>query len=235
MLIILNFSGLCFGFSGEVVNISDGDTITVLSDNNKLLTIRLYGIDSPEKAQAFGQKARKFTKKMVSEKIVLIEKVDKDRYGRTVGIVKINGTILNEELIKKGFAWQYEKYCKRPECNIWKTYEIEAKTKKIGLWVDKSPIPPWDFRRNKIKKKQQREQQRQQNKPTLSNKEIKKLIIKTSIASYPGNCPCPYNAASNGSRCGRRSAWSRGGGYSIICYENEVTDQMINDWRIKNR
>lgn len=67
-------------------------------------------------------------------------------------------------------------------------------------------------------------------KPT-SNAQIKKQIIQESINSYPGNCPCPYNRASNGSKCGKRSAWSKQGGYAPICYENEVTASMINDFK----
>lgn len=65
----------------------------------------------------------------------------------------------------------------------------------------------------------------------LSDSQVKKTIIKESIASYPGNCPCPYNTASNGSRCGRRSAYSRPGGYSPICYDSDVTKDMIKEWR----
>lgn len=65
----------------------------------------------------------------------------------------------------------------------------------------------------------------------LSESQIKKLIIQESIDSYPGNCPCPYNVASNGSSCGRRSAYSRAGGYSPICYDTDVTKEMIKEWR----
>lgn len=217
---------LCFGFNAKVVNISDGDTVTVLTDANIQVKIRLYGIDTPEKGQAFGQKAKEFTAKSVSGKIVTIDEIDRDRYGRTVGIISANGTILNEELLKNGLAWQYERYCNRPECLHWKQYEIQAKKTKIGLWSENSPTPPWDFRKNK------RENKRAEQKTSgLSGDEIKKRIIQASIASYPGNCPCPYNAARNGSRCGGRSAWSRTGGYSPICYEHEVTQEMIINWR----
>lgn len=66
---------------------------------------------------------------------------------------------------------------------------------------------------------------------SISDAEIKKRIIAESIASYPGRCPCPYNLARNGSRCGRRSAWSRQGGYAPICYEDEITRKMIQKWR----
>jgi len=67
-----------------------------------------------------------------------------------------------------------------------------------------------------------------------TDEEIKQLIIQESIASYPGNCPCPYNRAANGSKCGKRSAWSRAGGYAPICYPEEVTPNMIDDWRHRN-
>lgn len=61
--------------------------------------------------------------------------------------------------------------------------------------------------------------------------EIKQQIIRQSIARYSGNCPCPYNSASNGSRCGKRSAYSRPGGASPTCYQGDVTASMIDQWR----
>ncbi|WP_425452617.1 hypothetical protein [Edaphovirga cremea] len=69
---------------------------------------------------------------------------------------------------------------------------------------------------------------------TMSDEQVKQQIIKESISAYPGNCPCPFNSARNGSRCGKRSAWSREGGYAPICYADEISDQMIADWR-RNR
>jgi hypothetical protein len=64
-----------------------------------------------------------------------------------------------------------------------------------------------------------------------TNSEIKKELIRQSIASYSGSCPCPYNAARNGSRCGGRSAYSRPGGYSPLCYPSDVTDDMIMKYK----
>ncbi|RJL53903.1 hypothetical protein [Pectobacterium carotovorum] len=66
----------------------------------------------------------------------------------------------------------------------------------------------------------------------ISDEQIKEQIIQKSISSYSGHCP--YNSARNGSKCGKRSAWSRAGGYSPICYKDEVTRKMIDDWRMKN-
>ncbi len=65
----------------------------------------------------------------------------------------------------------------------------------------------------------------------VNDEQIQQQIINNSIASYPGHCPCPYNQASNGSRCGKRSAWSRPGGYMPICYKTDVTKEMIKQWR----
>lgn len=64
--------------------------------------------------------------------------------------------------------------------------------------------------------------------------QIKQKIIQQSIESYPGNCPCPYNTERNGSRCGKRSAYNRAGGYAPICFAEDVTDQMLKNDRTRN-
>lgn len=64
-----------------------------------------------------------------------------------------------------------------------------------------------------------------------SDDEIKRAIIQQSIAAYPGNCPCPYNLARNGSRCGARSAYSKPGGYAPLCYPDDVTPDMLDRYR----
>ncbi|MGN9711914.1 hypothetical protein ACG9WQ_000640 [Acinetobacter variabilis] len=60
---------------------------------------------------------------------------------------------------------------------------------------------------------------------------IKRKIIQQSIESYPGNCPCPYNTARNGSRCGKRSAYNRAGGYAPLCYPEDVSDRMVREYK----
>ena len=69
----------------------------------------------------------------------------------------------------------------------------------------------------------------------LTDDQVKQKIIEDSIASYPGTCACPFNTARNGSSCGRRSAWSKAGGYSPICYKKEVTKEMVKEWRQQNQ
>jgi len=68
---------------------------------------------------------------------------------------------------------------------------------------------------------------------TGQDQQIKQNIISESIANYSGNCPCPYNRASNGSSCGRRSAYSKVGGYAPVCYAKDVTPAMISTYKHK--
>lgn len=68
-------------------------------------------------------------------------------------------------------------------------------------------------------------------KKRLSDSQIKKVLIAESIAAYDGNCPCPYSRARNGSSCGRRSAYSREGGEAPLCFERDVTAEMVRAYR----
>lgn len=68
----------------------------------------------------------------------------------------------------------------------------------------------------------------------FTDAEIRQILIEESINSYSGNCPCPYNRASNGSRCGKRSAYSRPGGAEPLCYDRDVTDGMIERFRMRH-
>jgi endonuclease YncB( thermonuclease family) len=132
-------------WQGKVVGVSDGDTITVMHDG-KGERIRLYGIDCPEKRQAFGKRAKQFASSMVFGKNVEVRSVTTDRYGRTIAWVYVNGTSLNEELLEAGFAWHYKRYSTERHLA---ELEDESRAAKAGLWSDPQAIPPWDFRRGK--------------------------------------------------------------------------------------
>ncbi|MFJ3481947.1 hypothetical protein ACIPL1_01050 [Pseudomonas sp. NPDC090202] len=69
----------------------------------------------------------------------------------------------------------------------------------------------------------------------LSDATIIQHIIEDSISAYPGNCPCPYNSARNGSRCGKRSAYNRAGGYSPLCFKEDVTQDMVQEYRERSK
>lgn len=145
--LILIWPAWCWAFTGKVINVADGDTVTILTPEKSQVKVRLYGIDTPEKGQAFGSKAADFTKERAALQEVSVLEIDRDRYGRTVGIVTLpGGAILNEEIIRAGFAWVYRQYCRQNFCTQWAELEREAQASKLGLWADPNPIPPWEWR-----------------------------------------------------------------------------------------
>ncbi len=129
--------------SGKVVAVSDGDTITVLS-NSLENRIRLADIDCPEKRQPFGQKAKSLCSELCFGKEVKVSYSKKDRYERIIGSVELpDGRNLNQELLKAGMAWCYTKYC-NDETMV--RLEKGARDARVGLWADSDAIPPWEWR-----------------------------------------------------------------------------------------
>lgn len=131
--------------TGKVVHIADGDTLTVLDSDKVQHKIRLHGIDAPEKSQAFGTKAKEALAEKVHEKAVRVVWKEKDQYGRIVGDVNLGDRNINIEMVHDGFAWWYRTYA--PKSKLLEQAEAEAKKEKRGLWRDKNPEPPWEFRR----------------------------------------------------------------------------------------
>ena len=137
--------------TGLVVGVSDGDTITVLVDKTPY-KIRLAGIDAPESRQAFGQASKQHLSALVYKKPVTVLWDKKDRYGRTLGKVMVDGTDVCLEQIKAGLAWHYKRYASEQPAQDRADYaaaEDKAKGERIGLWSDAQPTAPWDWRRKK--------------------------------------------------------------------------------------
>lgn len=136
--------------TGRVVNVTDGDTVTVLDAAKVQHKVRLAGIDAPEKSQAFGQRSRESLEELVADKTVIVETYKKDRYGRSIGKVLVNGRDMNIEQIRHGLAWFYRQYEVELSPDDRQSYdraESEAKDYKKGLWSDRNPVSPWEFRR----------------------------------------------------------------------------------------
>ena len=150
---LLLLSASLFGeeLRGRVVKVTDGDTITVFDADKVQHKIRLEGIDAPESKQAFGTRAKEALGDKVFDKEVLIEWKETDRYKRILGHVRIGERNINREMVEEGFAWHFKQYSKSKELS---DAEVEAREARRGLWIDKSPVPPWEFR------KQQREKSR---------------------------------------------------------------------------
>ena len=139
---------------GSVVGIADGDTITVLDAVKVQHKIRLAGIDAPEKKQAFGNHSKESLSDLVLDKTVNAETEKRDRYGRQIGKVPVNGQDVNLVQVERGMAWFYQQYQREQSPNDRRLYEAAedaAKAGKRGLWRDTEPVPPWDFRHNKSK------------------------------------------------------------------------------------
>ncbi len=128
-----------------MVKIADGDTLTILVDAQQL-NIRLSDIDTPERKQPFGTKAKQALSELAFGKQARVVEVTTDRYGRIVGRVFVGDIDVNRELVAEGFAWVYRKYSNDVELL---RLEAEAKQKGLGLWADPNPIPPWEWRRGR--------------------------------------------------------------------------------------
>ncbi len=142
--------------TGRVVGVADGDTVTVLEDaSNIQFKIRLMGIDAPENKQAFGTKSKDYLSALVFNKQVTVEYSKKDKYGRTVGKITVDGVDANLEQVKAGMAWHYKQYQREQtvaDRDLYAQTEEDARTAKVGLWNDVDPMPPWDWRKTQKNK-----------------------------------------------------------------------------------
>ncbi len=149
LLFALWLAGSAYGevLSGRVVGISDGDTIRVLLGSNQQMRVRAADIDAPERRAPWGAKAKQAMAELVFRRVVDIEVVDTDRYGRKVGTIFVDGLNVNEELVESGNAWVYTKYLRNRNLI---SVEQDARRNKRGLWSlpEREQVPPWIWRRN---------------------------------------------------------------------------------------
>ncbi len=99
--------------------------------------------------QAFGNKSKQSLSDLVFNKHVTVEYNKKDKYGRTVGKIMVDGVDVNLEQVKAGMAWHYKKYQREQtegDRRLYAQAKDQAKLEKRGLWIDEGPTPPWDWR-----------------------------------------------------------------------------------------
>ena len=151
-ILLLAFACNALTIRGRVVGVADGDTITVLDDAHTQHKIRLAGIDAPEKKQPFGQRSKESLSALVFDKTVSVDTDKKDRYGREIGKVVVNGVDANLVQVQRGLAWHYKAYESEQisiDRRVYADAENQAKATRLGLWADIDPMPPWDFRHKK--------------------------------------------------------------------------------------
>lgn len=154
LLLILPTYANAATITGKVIKVLDGDTIDILY-NNKPERIRFNGIDAPEKGMPHGKKAKQFVLDLAANKIVFVNVTDNDRYGRSIGDITLpDGRSLNREVVRAGYAWHYVKYSSDASLG---ELEKEARKARRGLWQDKDPMAPWEWRRSKRTKSKKAE------------------------------------------------------------------------------
>lgn len=140
-----------WAWTGKVVKVQDGDTVTVLARNNKQVKIRLYGVDAPEKKQAYGSRATEALRELAALKTVEVDVQATDNYGRSVALVTVRGRreSLSEAMARAGLAWVYDDYCRQDQCEEWRRAQDEARRQRLGLWAERDPTPPWQWRKDR--------------------------------------------------------------------------------------
>jgi endonuclease YncB( thermonuclease family) len=135
--------------TGKVVGISDGDTLTVLDTSHEPHKVRLVGIDAPEKAQMYSERAKQHLAALAYDKNVTVEWHGIDRYGRLIGKVSAGGVDVGLDQIRKGYAWHYKQFILEqavPDRGVYAKAETAARAARKGLWQEANPVPPWAFR-----------------------------------------------------------------------------------------
>ena len=150
VLISANLAANADSLFGKVIEITDGDTITVLDGDKTQHKIRLMGIDAPEKSQAFGNEAKKTLSNYIYKKEVSVEFKKLDKYKRIVGKVSLDGQDICLQMIRDGMAWHYTEYEKeqsKTDRDLYREAVAKARDLKVGLWVEAQPIEPSKFRK----------------------------------------------------------------------------------------
>lgn len=131
--------------AGRVIRVADGDTLTILTANQQQQRIRLAEIDSPERRQPWGGQAKRALSALTLGKSIRLSVHDIDRYGRIVAIIYVDGHDINAEMVRRGHAWVYRRYLKRPALIA---MEEEARRQRQGLWAlpPSERMAPWQWR-----------------------------------------------------------------------------------------
>jgi endonuclease YncB( thermonuclease family) len=146
LLYTLSLFGYASTYQGRIIGITDGDTLTLLTANKQQIKIRLDSIDAPEKSQPYGAAAKIALSNLVYGKQVIAVSNKVDKYGRTVANLYLAKINVNLVMVQKGMAWVYRLYARN---KAYYTMENYARKYKLGLWSQRNPQAPWDYRKAK--------------------------------------------------------------------------------------
>lgn len=134
---------------GRVILVPEGDEIHVRGSDGTVFTIRLHGLDAPERDQEYGAASRKELESRILDKEVKVLIHRKDSQGRYMGTVFREGQDIGVRLLEKGSAWHYKRVSGEQSSEARVRYakaELKARESKAGLWAAAMPMPPWEFR-----------------------------------------------------------------------------------------
>ena len=144
-LLISQISNAEYLESLKIKKIVDGDTVHLFYQD-EVYKIRLTEIDAPERDQPYGSNSTEYLKGLLKEGKVDADISGTDRYGRKLGRLYWQGMDINRELVSAGYAWVYDQYVTD---NSFYKNQLKARNLKKGLWQDKNPLEPWNWRKLK--------------------------------------------------------------------------------------
>jgi endonuclease YncB( thermonuclease family) len=161
-LILINFAVLTsaqtakeYTLKAQVVGVVDGDTITIMDKSARQITVRLAGIDAPEKQQDFGDVAKSKLSELIYGKKVTIVVYKQDSEGRSIAKILIDGKDINLLMVELGLAWQYNEFedeQSESDRQIYAKADKKARDGLYGLWKQSNAVKPSDFRRQEQEK-----------------------------------------------------------------------------------
>lgn len=146
LMLLFLFVPPCFAetLTGHAVSVDSGDTIKFASDDGRLLTLRLKGIDAPEMNQPGGADARSYLESLIQGEDLNVETFKTEPDGRQIADIYTISLLVNQQMVTVGEAWWYRKYA--PANGTLSAAEVEARTQRRGIWRDSPPVAPWDWR-----------------------------------------------------------------------------------------
>jgi micrococcal nuclease len=144
-LLVIPISSFAESFRALVVAVPAANVLKLTRvDAGTTEMIRIYGIESPRSGQPFSKEAKDFTESLAGDQIVIVDIVERSRRGATANITLSDGTRLGASILKNGWGWRYN--VQAPDDDFYQALERQARVRRIGLWQDRNPVPPWEWR-----------------------------------------------------------------------------------------
>ncbi|HWB03542.1 MAG TPA: thermonuclease family protein [Verrucomicrobiales bacterium] len=136
------------GKTAALYSVIDSDTLTVSMDGRKL-TVRLDGIDAPEPGQQGGPDATSALTALVKNRPLKIVFTGRDPDGVALARIHARGIDIAERLLRDGWAWYREDRDKAIDSALLADAEAEAQLHRRGLWAERIPVRPWEWRQRR--------------------------------------------------------------------------------------